>query len=174
MWWLVTSERVLRDRDRVLQLCADGEHVAARLDRKGERFGGVAAGAPECLQPAVRRSHDRVVAANEDRPVVSQHAIDERAEPLDGVVVQVGDGIVGEVAARHDEGAPDSAHQQMVQWRIGQHDSELGQARGNPLSESGARCSRCEHDRPPSRRERLGADLVEIAEPSRHLRGSPP
>ena len=42
---------------------------------------------------------------------MGEDSIDERTQPIDGIVVEVGDRVVRQVTARHHEGAPDSLQQ---------------------------------------------------------------
>ena len=103
--------------------------VAAGGERQRHRLGRVAPGAAQHLGPGCGvGAHDRVVAADVDRPVVGEQPVDQRAEPGDGVVVVVGDRLVAEVAARHHERPADAGQQQVVQRGVGQHQAELGQA----------------------------------------------
>ena len=55
--------------------------------------------------PAVDNAHDRVVVARQDRSVVEQERIGDGRQALQRLAVVSGDGLVGEVAARHHERA---------------------------------------------------------------------
>ena len=70
-------------------------------DRHGQRR--EAAGVANREQDVADDPDDRVVARHVDLAIVHEESIAEIAQPRDGVVVEVGERLAGEVAARHHE-----------------------------------------------------------------------
>ena len=73
-----------------------------------ERLRGVAARAPHGIGGPRTDAHHRVVGADVDRAVVDQERVGDAGEPLAGVVVAVGDRLVGDVAAGQHERRADA------------------------------------------------------------------
>ncbi len=145
--------RLFGHRDGVLELRADGEHLASRPAREGERLRGEAAGPPHHLQAPSCRPHDRVVAADVDRTIVRQHGVDQGPEPCERLLVGVRDRVVGPVSAAHHEGPAHLGHQQVVERRVGQHQAEVVDARCDRLCDGRPRLAAREHDGPRDRDE---------------------
>ena len=156
------DRRTLRDGDRALQLGSEGEDRSAGLEGKRQGFGRVAARAAQHLESTSRDPSDRVVAADVDRTVVRQQPVDERCEPRRRVVVLVGDGLVAEVAARHDQRTADVREQQMVQRAVGQHQPELGQPRSDGVDDDRVSASTGQHDRSARRRQRARHLVIQL------------
>ncbi|CAN5655159.1 hypothetical protein BH20ACT2_BH20ACT2_15920 [soil metagenome] len=98
--------RAVGDGHGALQLGADGEHRPPGRYRQRQRFRCEAPRSAQHLGTGPggqagtgNGSHDRVVAANVDGPVVGEDGVDQRAEAGAGVVVLVSDGLVAHVAA---------------------------------------------------------------------------
>ena len=133
MWWPATTSSPRVTATVLFSSRADGEDrcaatgTAAPWARARTRATGAAPGGGVPVAP-----HDRVVAADVDRPVVGEQAVDQRAQPGRGVVVVVGDRLVAEVAARHHERSADAGQQQVVERRVRQEHAEVGQARARP------------------------------------------
>ena len=119
------DEGLLGHRDRVLELGTDGENLARGPTGERQGLRGVAAGPPHHLQTTPSRPHDRIVAADMNPPVVCQNGVDKRPEAGKGVVVAVGDGVIGLVAAAHHEGPCHLGHEQVVQGRVRKHQSQV-------------------------------------------------
>ena len=68
---------------------------------------------------------DRVVHRADDRPIVRQQQVRDRAETLLGVLDRNGHRLIREVSAGANDRPPQGRHQQMVQRRVGQHDAEI-------------------------------------------------
>jgi hypothetical protein len=56
---------------------------------------------------------------------VNEEGIGDSSQALQRLVVSVGDRLVGDVAARHDERRARVGEQQVVQGRVRQHHAEL-------------------------------------------------
>ena len=75
---------------------------------------------------------------------------------VEGVVIVVGDRLVGSIAAGHDQrGAVELAQEQVVQGRVRQHHAEERVAGGNLAGQAGAGFSAQEDDGPAGRGEQL-------------------
>ena len=106
MWW-PTQARAPLATQKVLFSSAP-QASSGRAPRPAARAlaGHVAARAAHHQRPRRRtRPHDRVVGARVDRPVVDEEQVGDAREPLERVVVVVGDRLVGDVAARQHERA---------------------------------------------------------------------
>ena len=118
----------LGEAEGVLELGAAGEQ-RRRLDRQREARGHEAARAPHD-QRAGTAAADRAQRPSRrsglDRAVVEEEEVGDPAEPLERVVVAVGDRLVGDVAARHHQRHAGVGEQQHVQRRVGEHHAEVG------------------------------------------------
>ena len=146
------------EAERALELGAAREHVPACRDRQREHAGDRAAGAPQRQRASARGPQHRVVGARLDRAVVAEHEVGDRPEPLERVIVAIGDRLVGHVATRHHQRLADVAQQQVVERAVRQHHAELGRARRNGPRDARAPPARRDHDRPvaPAQQRRLG------------------
>ena len=133
MWWLATTSSPARDRDRRLQLRADGQ-CGARATRNGNAMGSGA-------YPRERRSSWRrvpVARATESsqRMWISRSWVSRPStigpSRVAGVAVVVRDRLVAAVPARHHERAADAGHEQVVERRVGEEHAEVGKARARP------------------------------------------
>ena len=131
-----------------------------------QRSGHVPARAPhEQRPPARHHSRNRVVGAGLDRAVVDEQQVGDRAQPLHGVLVAVGDRLVGHVAAGHHERAgAEVAQQQVVKRRVREHHAKLHGAGGNRLGDRGLCPARGEHDRPLRTAQQRAFSVPEIHE----------
>ena len=116
------EERLLGHRHGVLELGADGEHLARRLARKRQRprarsRGTAAPSAAVVLSPA-RPSRRNGCGSGGCVPATPSTSGPSRAKASSSVV---SDGIVGQVAAAHHERAAHLCHEQVVQRRVGEH-----------------------------------------------------
>ena len=140
MWWLATTSA-----PRVTAIVLLSSAPTARMGRLAATDSGIgsgrqAAGAAQHLgAPARDRPDDGVVAADVDPAVVAEHAVHERRQAGERVVVLVGDGLVAEVAARHHERPAHASQQQVVQRRVRQQHAELRQPGGHAGGHRGAR-----------------------------------
>ena len=97
-------------------------------------------------------------------------------QPLPGVVVGVGDGLVGAVAARHHEntvsvqGGAERVEQQVVQRRVRQHEAEEAVARGHRGSNGalGPGPAPEQHHRPPVAAQQCGLVVRHLADLPNH------
>ena len=96
--------------------------------------------------PAVERSTESSV-RDLDRPIVDEEQVGDVGEPPQGILVAIGDRLVGEVRAGHHERRLGVGAQQVVKRGVGNHHAELRRARrdllrhGRPLAAAG------DHDR---------------------------
>ncbi len=60
----------------------------------------------------------------------------------------MGDGVIGQVAAAHDEGTADLGHQEVVQGCVGEHHAEVAHARGDGIGDGRLRPAWGKDDRP--------------------------
>ena len=157
MWWPTQARRPRARQNVLLSSAPHREHVPACRDRQREHAGDGAAGAPQRQRAAARDPQHRVVGAGLDRAVVAEHEVGDRPEPLERVVVAVGDRLVGNVAAGHHQRLADVAQQQVVERAVRQHHAELGRARRDCPRDAGAPTARRDHDRPvaPTQQRRL-------------------
>ena len=141
----------LREAERVLQLGPTREQRHRRPAGKRQAGGHVTAGAANergtRSSGEIDHAHDRVVCAGLDRAVVEQKHVREPSEPLERVLVAVGDRLVGHVRARHHERRAGIREQQVMQRRVREHHSELERTRSDRRGDRGAGTSRGEHDR---------------------------
>ena len=66
---------------------------------------------------------------------MDQEVVGDLPDLLEGLLVPVGDGLVGVVAAGHDERDARIGHQQVVQRGVGEHDAQGALARGHCLGD---------------------------------------
>jgi len=81
-------------------------------------------GVPAATTAALAAKLTTLVAAPFDRPIVDQQRIGDRAEPRQRVVVEVGDGLVAEVARGHHQRPAELPQQEHMQRRVGQHHAD--------------------------------------------------
>jgi hypothetical protein len=116
----------------VLELGPDGQHLTSGGPSQRDGLRRETPGATDHLHAPAgggtveRRPDDRVVAADVDAPVVRQDGVHHRPQTVEGVGVVVGDGLVAQVAAGHDQRTPRPPQEQMVQRGVGEHDAQLG------------------------------------------------
>ena len=118
-----------RQAEGALELGAAGEHVAPGRHRQREQARDGAARAAQRQRPAAGDAQHRVVDARLDRPVVRDDEVGDRGEPLERVVVLVGDRLVGHVAARHHQRLAHVGEQQVMERAVREHHAELGRPR---------------------------------------------
>src|SRR5918998_4414381 len=85
---------------------------------------GVAAGAPDLVHLPTHDPYHAVVAAHVDGTVVDQEVVGDLSQLLGGLLVPVGYGLVGVVAARHHERDTRVVQQQVVQRGVSEHDAQ--------------------------------------------------
>ncbi len=76
----------------------------------------------------------------------------------------MGDGLVAQVAAGHNERTADARQEQVVDGRVGQQDPELGQTGRNPRGHRRPLPSRRDHDRPAGVDQGLHRRRAQLAE----------
>ena len=171
MWWETQARRARGEAERALELgAARPARGRAAGDGQRERAGAVAARAPQRQRAAraTTRTTESSVRVWIGRSW-SRNSVGDAAEPLAGVVVLVGDRLVGEVAAGHHQRLADVGEQQVVQRRVRQHHAELAAPRRDRGGDARAGPPRREHDRPlaPAQQRRLG--VAELAQRPRRL-----
>ena len=114
---------VLRHAEGVLELAPAGQDVPPEVLGDPQRGWGVASGAPDGVRLPPGDPYHAVVGAHVDGPVVDQEVVGDLPDLLEGLLVPVGYGLVGVVAAGHDERDARVGHQQVVQRGVGEHDA---------------------------------------------------
>ena len=104
-----------RQAERALELGSAREQRARRGDGQRLAGGDEAARAPQHHRPPAHGAHDGVVGADVDRAVVDEEGVGDPGEALAGVVVAIGDRLVGHVAAGQHERAARVVGEQVVQ-----------------------------------------------------------
>src|SRR5271156_5085048 len=82
----------------VLEFRSARENRPARVERKLDRLRRVAARTPLRNFAPSRNTHNTIVSANVDLPIVNQKVVGDGREPRRGIVVGVRDRLVGSVA----------------------------------------------------------------------------
>src|SRR3712207_1025735 len=102
---MMTEEDValLRHTEGVLQFAPAGQSVPAEALRNSQRRRSVASGAPDGIHPPSGYSHHAIVGAHVDEPIVHQEVVGDVPDLLEGLLVSVGYGLVGVVAAGHHQ-----------------------------------------------------------------------
>ena len=88
------------------------------------------------------------------------------AEALERVVVEVGDRLVGDVAAGHHQRTPGIGQQQVVERRVRQHDPEVGACRGATASRDRRTRPSCRKDDRPLGEPRRSCSSAGRARPA--------
>ena len=110
-----------------------------------------------------------------DRPVVHQEQVGDPAQPFERVAVLVGNRLVREVGAGHDQNGRITGRQaavgqqQMMKRRVRKHHAELRSAGGDGAGDGRATPAGGENDRPLRRLERRLLLLAELDQPERGL-----
>ncbi len=168
MCWLRKTSCPTADGDRVLQMPAHCKHrgdIAGHANSQRR----IAASASQDSSAPSREPYDRVVAGAHDGPVVHQKMIGDVFQPSSRFFIGDGDRLVAAVAAGRDQRKRTFAHQQMMQRRIRQHDSEIWRAVRHIPRDVGAGLGTQQHNRCSLRFEQFlfrGRDLAVLA---RHL-----
>ncbi len=118
--------------------------------RQGQfhRLRRVAAGPAYRQFSAIDDAGYRIVAADVDRAVMHQEHVGDVLQTLHGVIIFVGNRLLGPVAACHHQRNPVKIMQQQVmQRRIRQHDAEERVVRRHALGDGAADALCQEHDR---------------------------
>src|ERR687893_612786 len=89
--------------------------------RYSQRRRSVSPGAPDRIYLSPGYPHHAVVGAHVYGSVVDQEVVGDDPDLLKGLLVSVGYGLVGVVAAGHHERYPGVVQEQMVQRGVGQH-----------------------------------------------------
>ena len=177
MWWRDPRAAIAGEAERALEL---GAAVASVWRTAGTGSASTLGPHPRERRSGSARSardpQDAVVGPRLDRPVVEQEGVGDVAQPLQRVVVLVGDRLVGHVAAGHHQRLADVGQQQVMQRAVREHHAELGRQRRDRGGDARAGPPRRQHDRPvaPAQQRRLElADAHELArrlEVARHQR----
>ena len=153
-----------RERERVLELGADGQQRHRRRDRERHRVGGVAARPADDRLASGDDAGHGVVVARPDLPVVDEEAVGEPGEPRERVLVVGRQRLVGQVAGGQDDRAADRLEQEVVERRVGQEHAQAPVAGGH-----GGRDARVGRPGVP----RAGRSVVRAGE-DRPLQGAEP
>ena len=144
---------VAGEGEGVLDLGAGGEHDGVTGQRHRQRR--EAAGTAHRHGRPVAPAEDRVLAGHRDLAIVGDEDVRDGAESPHRVVVGEAQRFAGEVARGHDEHRRGSwrpvgqiGEEQVVQWRIGEHDTELVESGGHRVGHRGGREPRQQHDGP--------------------------
>ena len=108
----------------VLLLGSHRQDGPPQRPREPDRAGDEAAGTAEEQRVAGDHAGYGVVAAGGDGPVVDEEEVGHQREAAQGIVVLEGDGLVGEVSARHDQRPAHGVREQVVEGRVGEEDAE--------------------------------------------------
>ena len=169
--WCETQARRPRARQNVLLSSAPHASTWRRgRHRQREHARDRAARAPQRQRPPARDAQHRVVGARLDRPVVRAGRSAIGAEPLERVVVLVGDRLVGHVAAGHHQRLADVGQQQVVERAVREHHARARPTRGATAAATRApRPARREHDRPVAPVQQRRLDRPELDQLARRL-----
>lgn len=156
---------------RVLLVAADGEQRHRAVERQGDRLRCVATGAAQQHGDASNNASHRVVAARLDGPIVGEDGVGDRRKADADVVVDEGDRLIAHVAAGEHQGhssigraGGNVVQQQVVQWRVGQHQAERGNAGGYLGGDLCILASLQQHDRAARRNEQRGLGIADVTE----------
>jgi hypothetical protein len=111
----------LGQAEGVLELGPAGQDVPRERPGQPERLGREPPRASQGQLAPPERPHHRVVGPDVDRAVVDQEPVGDPPEPLQRLVVPVGDRLVGHVPAGQHDRASHLGQQQVVQRRVRQH-----------------------------------------------------
>ena len=156
--------------ERRLELCAAGEQGTGRRKREVDARRDVAARAPQHQRPAALAERDgadeRIVGARLDGAVVDEKAVGDALETAPGIQVAEGDRLVRDVATREHERRNAElgqvGEQQVVQRRVGQHQSQLRHTGRHRRRHRCAPPARSQDDRPRARGEQRALHLAEL------------
>ncbi len=155
---------VLRQAEGVLQLGTARQDGPPRGRTQWHGLRDVAAGAAQHGLLTAEGADHRVVRADVDGPVVGEERVGDPLESGARVVVEVGDRLVGDVAAgEHDRGAH-CLEEQVVQRAVGQHHAELPVAGRRRGGHGGVGPAGEQHDGPASAGEQVPRRGVQLAQ----------
>ena len=161
MWWLGTTTSPLATLTVLFSSAPTASTGRWAVKGSATRLGRVAPGPPQHLQPARHGPHDRVVAADVDRPVVGEQPVDHAAQPAGRVLVVVRDRLVAQVPAGHHQRPADVGQQEVVERAVRQQQAEVRQAGRHAVDDLAAGAAGREDDgtarrgqRGPGRRRR--------------------
>jgi len=132
------------EAERSLQLTTgreDGRHLEGQRDRERR----VASGTPDRIFGAVEHAHHRVITRGGDVATVNHEGVGERIETVDCLIVRAGDRFLGQVARCHH---PDVAgrNEEVVEWCVGEHDSDVPVAGSDEVGNHRVRTLRKQDD----------------------------
>ena len=119
---------ILHPTKGVLQFSAHRQDLPDLFEPRWQldRFGRVTAGTAQEARLFIHDAYHRIVEAVDDVAVVQQVIIGDAFEAAPGVPVIGHLRFVAAITRGHDHRTLHLTHQQMMQWRIGQHESERG------------------------------------------------
>ncbi|MNZ95961.1 hypothetical protein D3C78_1151360 [compost metagenome] len=129
------------ERQLVLLLRPDSQE--RRLDRllQAGSAGGIAPGQPQRLASPACPLHQTVVTGVQDGTVVIQDAVNLAPEFPDHRLALDEDRAAATIGAGGHQRHGAGIQQQLVEWGIGEHDAEVGDAGGYPLGQRRGRLS---------------------------------
>ena len=132
--------------------CEDGLLIggAFAFDRYGH--GRIAARAAHHLNGIACRArsyhaHDGVVETAANGAVIAQECIGDACKAVSRFGIFHADGLVVQIARRHNEGSAEGGEQQMLHGGVGQHNAELAQMIGEPFGKRRLAALLQQHDR---------------------------
>ena len=93
---------------------------------------------------------------------MGEEQVGDRAEPLQRIIVAVGDRLVGDVAAGHHQRHTGVDCEQMVQRRVGQHHAQLADQGGDAVGDAGSRTPAGQDDRPIPRAQQFRLPVSQL------------
>src|SRR5262245_36443313 len=113
----------------VLEVSATSEHWLNKGHSHGDGLRRIPARTADDSLPTSNDTHDGIIAAHVNRPVVQQENICDRAESFKGFGIVERDGLVAHITAGHNQRQTTLVEQQVVQRRVWQHYAEATLAR---------------------------------------------
>ena len=136
MCWLMKTCRPTLSAT-VFFRCAPTARMVGTVVLQRDRQRRIAAGAAQQARDAAHDPRHAVVDMAGDGPVVHQEDVGDVAEPLYGLDLVRADRLVAQVAAGSDDREARLSQQEMVKWRVGQHDAEIRVVGGDFVADDG-------------------------------------
>lgn len=119
----------------VLQVAAASEDRPAERWVHQEGLRGIPSRPPEKDLASKYHPDDRIVAAGMDRAIMSEEVIGDRPKTRAGLAIFIGDGLLREIPAGHDQGALHRPQQEVVEGGVGEHDPKVAIPGGHLLGD---------------------------------------
>jgi acylphosphatase len=126
---------VFQEAERALEFPAKSEQRTGVLETRGQsdRRRCISAGAAEEARLAEHDPHHGIVQPVHDVAIMEEPIIGNGGQKARCFLIVSALWLLREIAAGHDKRPLNVPQQQMVQWRIGQHESESRKSRGHRL-----------------------------------------